>query len=72
LPKTARGKPHIIDKDPERLGRIQELSTAINTLLMIDKAVDTIQRETGQNYFADRVSALVLAKTKLEQLKKVQ
>lgn len=52
------------------LGRISELKIAIDSLDVIGKAVATIQKETGENYFLNPSRVILKAKDKLEILKK--
>lgn len=53
------------------IGRISELKIAIDSLDVIHKAIITIQKETGENYFLNPNRVITKAKEKLEQLKKL-
>ena len=51
------------------LGRISELKIAIDSLNVIHKAFETIQKETWENYFLNPVNVMKKAHVKLEKLK---
>jgi len=55
---------------PGNLGEISELKIAIDSLYSLHKAVNTIERMTGYNYFKDNNMAIEKAQDLLTNLKK--
>jgi len=55
---------------PLNLGEIDELKIAIDSMYIIHRAYNTLERLTGLNYFKDPTKCIEESKVILENLKK--
>jgi len=55
---------------PRNLGEIDELKIAIDSMYLIHRAYNTLERITGLNYFKDPTKCIEESKIILDKLKK--